>query len=347
MKQIIAALLFACALPSAVFAQATPAKCQFVDPAVPITTSGIWCLRANVVGRGLVIDASDVILDLRGYSIINDGTATTPADYRGFVMGVLSENDNNITVRNGIIRGFDYGVQLGYPAGVRGSLTVEKLFVQGARRRGISVLGYDSVNILDNVVTGTGPIDAVGIFVSGRTDAYNNHVNTSVLTITGNRVHDTRVTAPGTSGWWHARGISATDGSSTIIENNLVTDVYDASPSPGTRAEGIYLNNRFPYTSRIASNTIVNTQAAANSTGISLHQAQGLPEYTGPMDYFGLVTANRIQNFNRGILSTTAQFVDGRWPSLIVFTYSYNVVSQIAGEAFYGGRLLLRTNRIE
>ena len=348
MKKIIGVLLLTCALPSAALAQkAAAAKCQFVDPALPITASGTWCLRANVVGRGIVIDSSNVVLDLRGYSIVNDGTATQPAEFEGNVVGVLSQNRDNITVRNGIIRGFDFGVHLGYPAGVRGNLTVEKLFIQGARKRGISVLGYDAVNILDNIITGTGPMDSTGIYANGRTDAYNNNVNLSVLTITGNRVHDTRVAAPGKYGWWHARSISALDASSTIIENNIVTDVYNDSPSAGLRASGIHVGNRFPYTSRIAYNTIINTLAAANAQGVSLNQSMGIPEYTGPMEPFGLVQGNRIQNFNRAVLSSSALNVDGKPVGVTVFAYSNNVVSQITGQEFFGGQMMGGTNRIE
>jgi len=348
MKKFLGVLLLACALPSAALAQkAVAAKCQFVDPAVPITTSGTWCLRTNVIGHGITIDANDVVLDLRGYSIIDDGTATTPQDVTGNSVGVLSSNDNNITVRNGIIRGFDVGVSLGYPAGVRNVLTVEKLFVQGARKRGIDVLGYDSVSILDNVITGTGPIASAGINAYGRTDAYNNHVNTSVLMIMGNRVHDTRVASPDRNGWGHALGIAAWDASHTIIENNVITDVYNDSGLSGLVAAGIRLTNRFPYTTRIANNTIVNTQAAANSRGIYLGQLMGLPVYTGPMDYFGLVTGNRIQNFNRGVVSTATATVEGRVVPVVVYNYSGNVVSRISGEAYYGGRLVGNTNRIE
>jgi len=356
MKRLIGVLLVACALPSAAFAQdravtaqpkAVAAKCLFVDATVPITTSGYWCLRGNVVGRGIVIDASDVTLDLKGYSIINDGTATQPVEFSGNLVGVLSSNRDNITVRNGIIRGFDYGLHLGFPAGVRGNLTVEKLFVQGSKKRGISVLGYDAINILDNVITGTGPVDATGMYVMGRDDPYNNYVNNSLLVIMGNRVHDTHVTAAGQFGWWHTRGISAIDGAHTIIENNTITETYNEAPGTGLRAQGINLGNRFPYTSRIANNTIVNTQAAGNSQGIALSQSMGVPAYTGPMDYFGLVTGNRVQNFNRAVLSTSAISVNGKPVGVTVFTYSSNVAAQISGQAFYGGNMLGNTNRIE
>jgi len=345
MKKFIGVLLLACALSSAAFAQ-TPVKCKFItDAAVPITAPGFYCLRANVVGRGIVIDASDVVLDLKGYSIINDGTATEPLEFGGGVVGVLSENDNNITVRNGIIRGFDFGLRLGYPAGVKGTLLVEKLYIYGSRQRGIDVLGYETINILDNVVSGTKGGEAIGIYARGRTDPYNNHVNLSVLNILRNRVHDTRVSPPpGQSFRWSA-GIAAWDGSSMIVENNVITEVY--SDVPSWRASGIEMFNRFPYTARANFNTIINSRVDSNTYGLFLNQAMGTPEYTGEIGYFGQVNGSRIQNFANGVTSTSALNVNGAPVAVTCYSYSNNVVSGATVRAYYGGFLGSRSNRTE
>ena len=340
MKKTIGVLLIAWALGSPALAQ-IPAKCRFVDPALPIiTTPGYWCLRANVVGRGIVIDASDVTLDLKGYSIINDGTATEPVELNGRVVGVLSQSDDNITVRNGIVRNFDYGVHLGYSEGVKGTLLVEKLFVQGSRERGISVLGYHNANIIDNVVTGTtGTLHALGIHANGRTDPNNNYANVSVVNISGNRVHDTE----GTGG---ISGISVSEAASITVENNVITDVYSSGSSYfGT---GINVHQRLPYTSAVRHNTVINSRAVENTIGISVGHSTGIPAYTGVVDAsLGLVTGSRIQGLTRGVNAISQQLIDGAWKTVVSYTYTGNVVSGATGRAYAGGLMASRSNRTE
>ena len=340
MKQTIGVLLIAWALSSPAPAQ-IPAKCKFVDPAAPvITTSGYWCLRANVVGRGIVIDAHDVTLDLKGYSVINDGTATEPVEHNGRVVGVLSQSDDNLTVRNGIIRGFDYGVHLGYSEGVKGTLLVEKMFVQGSRERGISVLGYNNANIIDNVVTGTaGTGHALGIHANGRTDPNNNYANVSVVNISGNRVHDTRGVAS-------ASGISIAEAASITVENNVVTDVYSSGPS--YFGSGITVHQRLPYTSALRYNTVINTRAVENTVGITVGHGMGIPAYTGPVDpSLGLVHGSRIQGFTRGVNAMSSQLIDGVWKTVVSYVYTSNVVAGATGKAYAGGLMASRSNRTE
>lgn len=340
MNKTLGVLLIAWALGSPAGAQ-TVVKCKFVEPGVPIITPGYWCLRGNVVGRGVVIDASDVTLDLKGYSIINDGTATEPLELNGRVVGVLSQSDNNITVRNGIIRGFDYGVHLGYSEGVKGTLLVEKLFVQGSRERGISVLGYHTANIIDNVVTGTtGTHHALGIHANGRTDPNNNYANVSVVNILGNRVHDTEA---GTGG---GSGISVSEAASVTVENNVVTDVYSSSSSFfGT---GITVHQRLPFTSAVRYNTVINTRAVENTIGISVGHGTGIPAFTGTVDAsLGLVTGSRIQGFTRGVNSLSSQLIGGVHKTVVSYTYTNNVVAGATGKAYAGGLMAARSNRTE
>ena len=340
MKKTIGVLLLAWALSSPALAQ-IPAKCKFVDATVPITTSGYWCLRANVVGRGIVIDASDVVLDLKGYSIINDGTATEPVGPRGQVIGVFSQSDNNLTVRNGIIRGFDYGVHLGYPNGVQGTLLVEKLFIQGSRERGISVLGFHNIHILDNVVTGTtNGQSALGIHVNGYTDPNNNYANVSVVNISGNRVHDTE-------GGTAVAGISVSEASSITIENNVVTDVY-TSARISYSATGIIAHQRLPYTAALRNNTVINTYASEKTLGIVVGHGSGTPAFTGTVDAsLGLVTGSRIQGLARGVSAISQQLINGVWTPVVSYAYTNNVVSGASGTAYEGGLMASRSNRIE
>ena len=80
-------------------------------PAV-ISSPGAYCLTSNQLtnlasGDAIAIEASDVALDLNGFTIDNSAAGpTTTAD------GVFAANRRNVTIRNGVLRGFGHGVGL-------------------------------------------------------------------------------------------------------------------------------------------------------------------------------------------------------------------------------------------
>jgi hypothetical protein len=79
------------------------------------------------------IDANNVTLDLNGFSLINtEGNSTTSS-------GISMESQLNVTIRNGSIAGFFYGVEVETSSMV----TVEDLRLQACKSRGIS-LGINS-----------------------------------------------------------------------------------------------------------------------------------------------------------------------------------------------------------
>lgn len=342
MKSSLGVLLAALLLPMTVFAQ-VKVKCSPVnDPSVPITAPGNWCLNANVVGRGVVIDADDVVLDLRGFSIIDDGTATQPAESSGRVAGVLAQNHDNITVRNGIIRGFDLGVQLGFPAGVRRGLVVEDLLVLDSKSVGISALVYESAIIRNNTVAGVAGNTARGINLRGRTDPYNDDVNLSAFTIENNRVSNVRG-AEGAFGNL-VFGILVEDSASAAITGNFVSEIYRGATTG--QAFGIDARIRFPYTVRIMSNTVLNSTVEAQTFGIGFSQSQGTPAYTGAMGLFGTITQSRVYNFDTGITHGATIVENGKPRSVTTGVIGNNVVGGArAGRAILGGKQT--ANRIE
>src|SRR5207244_1986247 len=82
--------------------------------AVPftITTPGIYCVTQEITtnlatGNAIQIDASNVVLDLNGHKLGNltAGPGTTAT-------GIHAVDRKNITIKNGSVRGFEFGVLL-------------------------------------------------------------------------------------------------------------------------------------------------------------------------------------------------------------------------------------------
>ena len=137
-------------------------------PAV-ITEEGVWCLTSNLgtaMLRGIAvwIKADNVVLDLNGFILegLADRETTT-------AMGVFAGGQQNVTIRNGTIRGFYYGTSL-----VGANITVEGIRADRNTFTGIGVTGAGTL-IRDNKVIATGGTGisipgvapAVGIQVSG------------------------------------------------------------------------------------------------------------------------------------------------------------------------------------
>lgn len=62
-------------------------------------------------GEGLVVGASNLIIDLNGHTI-SSGLAIEPGEEDGLVAGIRNSGHSNVIVRNGAIRNFGYGVRL-------------------------------------------------------------------------------------------------------------------------------------------------------------------------------------------------------------------------------------------
>ena len=76
-----------------------------------ITAPGVYCLTGNlslgrVTGRAILINADDVVLDLNGWTLEGTGGSATET------VGIKAYKRKNITIRNGTIRGFYYGILL-------------------------------------------------------------------------------------------------------------------------------------------------------------------------------------------------------------------------------------------
>lgn len=101
-------------------------------------------------GNGIFIDANNVVLDLGGHSISGPApTGTTGIGVRGVT---VRQNRTGVTVRNGIIRGFDSGVDV-HPGANSASVTGLILDGNGG---GIRVnTGSASSRLADNTILNT------------------------------------------------------------------------------------------------------------------------------------------------------------------------------------------------
>ena len=248
---------------------AAPAQAETVD-CVPVTslpatisTQGIYCLTGNLStsqtsGNAITINANNVTLDLNGWKVGGQAAGTGTYAY-----GIYSAAAN-VTVKNGIVRGFLNGVVLtGRGATVQGITADQNTAV------GIDVEGPGSV-VQGNQVVDTGGstigsnVDAIGISVYGPGSLIHNNL-VSGLTATGsagefgisflgaatqstarhNVVSDTARPTAGSSGIY-VGGSSAVAVSSNIITNFTYCVDY-AGGATGTYSRNTAISCDTPY----------------------------------------------------------------------------------------------------
>lgn len=182
-KVVGLALLACLALPWGARADET-LICNRYITAVPFTISapGHYCFAANIgtqisTGNAITIHADYVLLDLNGFTM--DGTAAGAGTTAN---GIFAFDHRYVTVRNGAVRGFFNGVQLGTGGLGAAAITVERMRVDRTMG-GIAVRGLGHGHVVrDNVVTNSGgstvpgETNGVGISVYGGADVVNNVV---------------------------------------------------------------------------------------------------------------------------------------------------------------------------
>jgi len=146
-----------------------------------LNAPGVYCLSYKYIdfpmttGTLITISADNVVFDLNGATL--DGTTPNRTTSGSPSYGIRSFNHSNITVRNGTVKGFTYGISLTAPLGYVGAVRkshhflIENMQVVNSNTSGIELLGYDSV-IRGNIVAHTGGSqvfsgDVFGIRVGG------------------------------------------------------------------------------------------------------------------------------------------------------------------------------------
>jgi len=182
--KVVGSALVACLALSAGASADETLICSRYITVVPVTihAPGHYCFARDIrtainAGNAITIEADDVLLDLNGFTL--DGT---PAGTGTNANGIFTVDRRHVTVRNGTLRGFFDGVQLGTGGPRVAGITVERLRVDRTAVA-IAVRGLGGGHVVrDNVVTNTGgstvpgETNGVGISVEGGADIVNNVV---------------------------------------------------------------------------------------------------------------------------------------------------------------------------
>jgi parallel beta-helix repeat protein len=150
-----------------------------------ITTRGYYTINTNLTssGDGIIVNASNVTIDLKGYTIVGNGA--------GSYHGVYMNGRANIEIRNGTVRGFGgNGIYEVLPAGRSHRITNMRVIAN--KGNGISLSGYNHT-VKDCTVSDNGTIGVkiLNGIVSGNTVCDNGTRGIDVslgATVTGNTV---------------------------------------------------------------------------------------------------------------------------------------------------------------
>lgn len=206
---------------------------------IVITVQGIYCLKHDLVtsitnGTAILVNTNNVTIEMNGFKLggLGGGTGTT-------AYGIASYSRQNVTVRNGTVRGFYINV---YLLGGLGHI-VEDLRLDGARGHGL-FLGGSNLVARNNFITNTG--DGAGSSAAGIYLDSGYHIS-----ITGNIIDSVSETSL-------SNGIRAEYAEQSVIERNEIHGIIGG----GTR-NGIYVGSGLR---NVLRDNIVTT--STGSTGI-------------------------------------------------------------------------------
>jgi hypothetical protein len=189
-------------------------------PAV-ITAQGVYCLTGNLgtgmtTGNAIDIQANNVTLDLNGWKVGGQS-----AGFGTGAVGIRS-NADNLTIKNGIVRGFYHGIYL-----IGRGAVVEDILADQNTHYGIYVGGVGALVRRNRVIdTGRSTIfpnsDAMGVYVLGAGSLIEkNFISGLTATGSGSEV-----------------GIYVSNNNCTV-RGNVISD--SAKPTGGGHSYGIYV----------------------------------------------------------------------------------------------------------
>ena len=228
------ALLLALWAPSA---QAETIDCTAIS-SLPyaITVQGIYCFTGNLStsmasGNAITINTNNVTLDLNGYKLGGLGAGDSTQTY-----GIYAVQRKNITIKNGIIRGFYSGIRLAdtTPWTSSSGNVVKNILADKNTHIGIWVEGLGNTMSHNTVVdTGgsTATNGAIGIRIYGSGAKV---VNNTISTTTAQSSDP-------------AYGMSLSFADYSLAQNNTVTDtIEDTGNSVAiyiTGSTGVFVRN--------------------------------------------------------------------------------------------------------
>ena len=226
----------------ALFLGAAPARAETVNctaitalPAV-ITVQGVYCFTGDLAtamtsGHAIDIQTNNVVLDLNGFKL--GGLAAGPGTVAN---GIFASDRQNITIKNGTIRGFLRGIILQQDSGDFGASrghVVEAIRADQNTRSGIAVGGSGTI-VRNNQVVATGGTTVFG----AKADAFGISVGGAGPRVLNNDVIDTVKQGSGT-----ARGIFFDGAVGGLAVNNRITEA-DSGIEYFAGGTGKYRDNR-------------------------------------------------------------------------------------------------------
>ena len=251
-----------------------------------ISTPGVYCLESDfayssVSVSAITIAANNVTLDLNGHRIGNLAAGTTVGNY-----GVYAINQQNITVKNGTLRGFATGILLAdsaSPPAISQGHVVQGIRADQNRLIGIQVVGNGCI-VRNNQVVATGGStlaaneSSIGISVSGTDD----------------RILDNDVSGTTASGSGNAYGVEGSAAEGLMVIRNRISE----TTSPAGPEYGVQILNS-PHAAirnNVVSNSLVPSSPSL-SVGIMMDSAT---------DVFAANTASGFGSANSGGTPVTA-----------------------------------------
>lgn len=243
-----------------------------------ITSQGVYCLTGNLgtsitSGNAVTINANNVTLDMNGFKLgglgAGDGTLAT---------GISAFQRKNITIKNGIIRGFYRGIRLydNSPYTTSQGHVVQNILADQNTRTGIELEGR-GITLRNSRVVDTGGSTqisyAVGIDVTGsginvldnqviRTTSTDSGNATGILLnlVTDTMVKDNRLSEVVALGTGAGSGITILNSSDVVVRNNLISQA-DSGISY-VASSGLYGGN---YTSNVTTPFTGGTPAGSSN----------------------------------------------------------------------------------
>lgn len=312
----------ASALTAICAAQGATAACGTYISTVPyvISAPGDYCLersvKATAAGAAVTIASSYVTFDLQTYTILSGATVGQ------YTVGIQSMGYNNITLRNGRLRGFTKAVEMQSDTLYSANYLVEGLTVRSSGQIGLDIRGGNST-IQDNVISDTAARFAPSQFAI----AINNSAYGGRATILNNRVDNTSgsgLVPPDFDGRPSigAEGIVVDGASGALIQGNSITDTTAGKDRALGLVYSCFPNSGSTCSSAIGrSNKVLNSVSSPGAVGFTIVGSAGGGAYLTSL-------ANYIENFAEGLKYINATGL-----------VRYNVVAG-AVTPYVGGRLV-------
>ena len=184
---------------------------------VTITTQGIYCLTGELAtaitsGNAIEIATNNVVLDLNGFKLggLGAGKGTT-------AHGIHGDSRQNITIRNGTVRGFLRGILLEDSSVTSQGNVIEEIRADQNTFVGIKAVGRGNI-VRNNQVVATGGTTTFG----ANADARGIVVTGAEPLVLNNDVIDTVKQGTGT-----ATGILFSSATDALAVNNRITQADD------------------------------------------------------------------------------------------------------------------------